>query len=122
MKLHRASPVPKKDDPIRITLLAPKRSTIPPTKGPMRLWIIIQSEKAPAAMDRLQPNSFKRATKKTENEYQTPYVRERVIKLTPTMIQPNCQEFLSFIDDFMFLEPKLVDPWSYVNQKKETDV
>jgi hypothetical protein len=65
----------------------------------MRLWIIIQREKAPAAIDRLQPNSFKRATKKTENEYQTPYVRERVIKLTPTMTQPNCHGFLSFVDN-----------------------
>jgi hypothetical protein len=30
-----------------------------------------KSEKAPAARERLQPNSFRRATKKTENEYQT---------------------------------------------------
>jgi hypothetical protein len=91
------SPIPKKDPPNRITLLVPKRSTTPPTKGPTRLWIIIKSEKAPAARDRLQPNSFKSATKKTENEYQAPYVRERVTKLTPTMTQPDEDAFFSFI-------------------------
>ena len=60
--------------------------------------MIMQSEKAPAAMERLQPNSFKRATKKTENEYQTPYVRERVIKLTPTITQLNWKAFFSPIE------------------------
>jgi hypothetical protein len=88
VKLHRASPPPKKKDPNRRILLGPKRSTMPPTKGPIVLWTIIKSEKAPAAIERLQPNSSKRATKKTEKEYQTPYARARVMKLTPTTIQP----------------------------------
>jgi hypothetical protein len=32
-------------------------------------WRIIKTEKAPAAIERFQLNSFRRATKKTENEY-----------------------------------------------------
>jgi hypothetical protein len=46
--------------------------TMFPTKGLTMLLIMIKNEKAPAPVERLHPNSFKRATKKTENEYQTP--------------------------------------------------
>ncbi len=52
------------------TLLGPNLSTSLPTKGPAIPWVRIKKEKAAAAADRLQPNSLRRATKKTENEYQ----------------------------------------------------
>jgi hypothetical protein len=46
-----------------------------------------KSEKAPAQTDRLHPNSLRRATKKTEKEYQIAENRPRLTKLMPTMIQ-----------------------------------
>ena len=86
IQLHKASPIPKRRDPSRKTHLAPHRSTRFPTKGPMTPWRTQNSENAPAVTERLQPNSLRRATKKTEKEYMTVYVRARVAKLTPTMI------------------------------------
>jgi hypothetical protein len=43
-----------------------------PTKGLVIALIRINEEKAPPPRERLHPNSFKSATKKTEKEYQTP--------------------------------------------------
>ena len=93
IQLHKASPIPKRRDPIRKTHLAPHRSTRFPTKGPMSPWRIQNREKAPAVTDRLQPNSLRRATKKTEKEYMIVYVRARVVKLTPTMIHLRGRRF-----------------------------
>jgi hypothetical protein len=93
MQLHKASPAPRRRDPIRKTHLALHRSTRFPTKGPMIPWRIQNSEKAPAVTERLQPNSLRRATKKTEKEYMTVYVRARVVKLTPTMIHLRGRRF-----------------------------
>jgi hypothetical protein len=43
-----------------------------PTKGLIMALIMINEEKAPPPRERLHPNSFRRATKKTEKEYQIP--------------------------------------------------
>jgi len=56
-------------------------------------WRIQNSEKAPAVTERLQPYSLSRATKKTEKEYMTVYVRARVVKLTPTIIHLRGRRF-----------------------------
>jgi len=93
IQLHKASPAPRRRDPIRKTHLALHRSTRFPTKGPMIPWRIQNIEKAPAVTERLQPNSLRRATKKIEKEYMTVYVRARVVKLTPTMIHLRGRRF-----------------------------
>src|SRR4030042_237273 len=64
IQLHKASPTPKRKDPIRKTHLAPHRSTRFPTKGPMTPCRTQNREKAPAVTERLQPNSLRSATKK----------------------------------------------------------
>jgi hypothetical protein len=69
-----------------------------PTKGLIMLLTMINKEKAPAPIERLQPNSFKRATKKTEKEYQTPYTRARVTKQKPTINQRKLKGLGSFME------------------------
>jgi hypothetical protein len=87
VRLHRNNPTPKTKDPRAITLRGPNRSTILPIKGPTKEYRMTKSEKAPAQTDRLHPNSLRRATKKTEKEYQIAENRPRLTKLMPTMIQ-----------------------------------
>jgi hypothetical protein len=68
-----------------------------PAKGLIKLLTIINKEKAPAPTERLQPNSFNRATKKTEKAYQIPKTRAKVMKLAPTITQPKWIVFSFFI-------------------------
>ena len=58
--------------PLAITTRGPKRSTSHPSTGPDTPCPTTSTEKAPATTERLQPNSRRNATKKTEYEYQNP--------------------------------------------------
>jgi len=75
-------------DPRGITLLGPKRSRSEPIPIATPEWTSMNNEKTPAVAARLQPNSFRMATKKTEKEYQTPKEMARLIMETPTIFQP----------------------------------
>ncbi len=55
-----------------ITRRGPSRSTSQPSAGPDSPCTMTKTEKAPARMERLQPNSLSSATRNTEYEYQTP--------------------------------------------------
>ena len=70
------------------TRRGPTRSTSQPSAGPDRPCTITNTEKAPARTERLQPNSRSRATRKTEYEYQTPYVSPSVTNVTATAVRP----------------------------------
>jgi hypothetical protein len=68
-----------------------------PARVPLIPWNMTKIEKAPDATERVQWNSFKRDTKKIEKEYQTAYVRARVMKLTPTTDQAKLEVDFRFI-------------------------
>ena len=74
--------------PVTITRRGPNRSTSQPRTGPDRPCTITNSENAPARTERLQPKSRRSATRKTEYEYQMPYVSPSVTNVTATAVRP----------------------------------
>src|SRR5512134_2937319 len=75
------SAAPSTTPPLAITTRGPTRSTSHPSTGPDTPCPTTSRENAPATTERLQPNSRRKATKKTEYEYQNPYASPSVTKV-----------------------------------------